>query len=340
MTVIDGGRHPPAASSAGRTIATVAEPVLDHRPRRGLVGRLGDGRVLALGAPCSSAPATIAPGSPAWLTMTASIVGRLALAEDERDEPGDDERGDEQQRDRRPVAPDLLDHASERAPRSAGRSSGHRHVGAELRGTPARDRRCRPARGSRAGVPRAMTLPERMNRSSSHRSASSMTWLDTTIVVPASASARKWVQNWTRRSGSTPTVGSSRNRTGGRWTRAQASDSRRRCPPDSVPAIASPRSAELDELEGGLDGARVPDPVRRREEPRVLADGQREVDPVGLGHVADPGSDSAGTASRRRGPRPARSSPGPGRSAAGSGWSCPSRSGRAGRRSGRARGRS
>ena len=81
-----------------------------------------------------------------------------------------------------------------------------------------------------------------------------MTWLDTTIVVPPSASARKWLQNWTRSSGSTPTVGSSRNSTVGRWTSAQASDRRRRWPPESVPAIAFAAVRELDEVERVVDG--------------------------------------------------------------------------------------
>ena len=146
---------------------------------------------------------------------------------------------------------------------------------------------------SSAPVPRAMTLPARTNRSSSHRSASSMTWLETTIVVPASASARKWVQNWTRRSGSTPTVGSSRNRTVGRWTSAQASERRRRWPPDERAGDGLRAVREVDERERLVDRRARVRPVRGGEEPRVLAGGQRRVDAVALGHVADPGEDAA-----------------------------------------------
>ena len=138
-------------------------------------------------------------------------------------------------------------------------------------------------------MPRAMTRPARMNSSSSQRSASSMTWLDTTIVVPASASARKWPQNWTRSSGSTPTVGSSRNSTAGWWISAHASDRRRRWPPDSVPGHGVLAVASSTRASASTTAASPRDAVGGREEPRVLADGERRVDPVALGHVPDPG---------------------------------------------------
>ena len=164
---------------------------------------------------------------------------------------------------------------------------------------PARARISRP-------VPRAMTLPDRMNRSSSQRSASSMTWLDTTIVVPASARARKWVQNWTRRSGSTPTVGSSRNRTGGRWMSAQASDRRRRWPPDRVPGDRVRPVAELDQVERRRGPPRRPGrrTSRRRSgrSRRRSARGRSRRS----GSCSRSGSGSPATASARRGPRPGR----------------------------------
>src|SRR6266850_8522764 len=57
---------------------------------------------------------------------------------------------------------------------------------------------------SSVALPCARTRPARMRPRRSHREASSITWLDTRIVVPADASSRKWDQNSTRSTGSTP----------------------------------------------------------------------------------------------------------------------------------------
>jgi len=125
------------------------------------------------------------------------------------------------------VAPDFLNEAAEEcgdtppAHRVTSVSPPNCRNADSRSGVPARRRSSSP-------VPRAMTRPERMKSRSSHRSASSITWLETTIVAPPATSDRKCVQNWARRSGSTPTVGSSRNSNGGEWTSAQARESRRR----------------------------------------------------------------------------------------------------------------
>ncbi len=240
--------------------------------------------------------------------------------------------------ERRVVAADLRDdapddgaqppraHAAASASPANAQERGLEVVGARL--APAARRRCRAR----------CTRPARMNSSSSQRSASSMTWLDTTIVAPASASARKWPQNWTRSSGSTPTVGSSRN-SDGRPVDEGAGE--RQAPPlparERAPAMVFARSASSTSARASATGGARVGAVRGGEEPGVLAHRERRVDAVALGHVADPRERSA-----RDGIRTPRTSAWPSvamrhaRSAGGSAWSCRSRSGRAGRRCGRA----
>ena len=217
--------------------------------------------------------------------------------------PGDDDRGDEQERERRVVAPDLRHDAPDEGAQPPRRSCRHlRRRRRSARNAASRSSVPACARSS-APVPRAITRPARMNSSSSQRSASSMTWLDTTIVAPPSARARKWPQNWTRSSGSTPTVGSSRKsdrrpvdqRAGERQApplaaRQRAGDGLR--PVRRARRARGPRST----------AAPVSRAVGRGEEPRVLADRERRVDAVALGHVADPRERLAATASARRGP--------------------------------------
>src|SRR5690606_15819041 len=57
------------------------------------------------------------------------------------------------------------------------------------------------------GVPSAMISPSRMSSSRWHRSASSMTWLVTSTVVPSAARAWKRLHSSSRSTGSCPTVG-------------------------------------------------------------------------------------------------------------------------------------
>src|SRR5712691_930015 len=95
------------------------------------------------------------------------------------------------------------------------------------------------------GLPSASSLPYWIKPSRWQRSASSMTWLETMIVVPLAAILRKSSQNWTRSWGSTPTVGSSSSSTFGLWTSAQASEHRWRMPPLRVATTDLRRSSSL-----------------------------------------------------------------------------------------------
>ena len=128
-------------------------------------------------------------------------------------------------------------------------------------------------------------------------------------MAPSAASRWKWSQNWTRRAGSTPTVGSSRKMTAGWWASAQAIDRRRRIPPErswaGVPVRLSSSTSSSESHQRGPVGLAV----ERGEERQVLPDRQLGVDAVGLGHVADAGqvrarrhlhAQDAGLAARRR----------------------------------------
>jgi len=61
-----------------------------------------------------------------------------------------------------------------------------------------------------------------------------MTWLETMMVVPSPDIVVNCRQSSARSCGSTPTVGSSRRSSRGRWTSAHASETRWRIPPLSV----------------------------------------------------------------------------------------------------------
>ena len=98
-----------------------------------------------------------------------------------------------------------------------------------------------PVRSRRAsGCPSARMRPSRIRSSRWQRSASSMTWEETRRVAPRSA-ARVWKRfhRSRRRTGSRPTVGSSRTRSSGVPSRATARETRLRWPPERLPARAS-----------------------------------------------------------------------------------------------------
>ena len=108
---------------------------------------------------------------------------------------------------------------------------------------PAAPRRRRRGRGgstvppswdlSSAGVPSAITRPRSITAMrSARRSASSRYWVVSRTVVPSATSSSMTCHRSDRLAGSRPVVGSSRNSTGGRWTRAAARSSRRRMPPE------------------------------------------------------------------------------------------------------------
>ena len=112
-----------------------------------------------------------------------------------------------------------------------------------------------------AGVSSAISSPSRMSSSRSQRLASSMTWLETSTVVPAAASRGTGAHSSSRSTGSCPTVGSSSTSTSGLPTSAQASEARLRWPPDSVAtswSAASARPTSPQRLVGvGLAAART-----------------------------------------------------------------------------------
>src|SRR3954469_15382777 len=81
-------------------------------------------------------------------------------------------------------------------------------------------------------------------------SASSRYWVVSMIVVPSRTSSRTIAQISLRLRGSSPVVGSSRNRIRGRVSRLDARSSRRRIPPEYVRAgRAVPGVGELKPLQ-------------------------------------------------------------------------------------------
>ncbi len=92
------------------------------------------------------------------------------------------------------------------------------------------------------GVPVARIRPSRISRSASQRSASSITWLETSSVAPASASDRNVAHRSRRSTGSRPTVGSSRTSRSGRPISALARVAGQR----AARAAGPPRSRRAD----------------------------------------------------------------------------------------------
>src|SRR6516164_3312583 len=95
-----------------------------------------------------------------------------------------------------------------------------------------RSSRSPPARAwSWPGVPLAMTWPwSMMTIMLASRSASSMYWVVSSMLVPRAVSSPRTCHSARRPRGSSPVVGSSRNRTGGAASRLAATSSRRRIP--------------------------------------------------------------------------------------------------------------
>ena len=94
-------------------------------------------------------------------------------------------------------------------------------------------RRGRARRRTSAGVPSANTRPASMMAIRSQYSASSIKCVVTMTVTPCWARAVIRLQNSRRARGSTPLVGSSRNRVSGSCNRAAAIDKRCLNPPGS-----------------------------------------------------------------------------------------------------------
>ena len=144
---------------------------------------------------------------------------------------------------------------------------------------------------------------------SQSRSASSTSWVTSTTVVPPSRTRRTTSQVWRRPTGSRFWVSSSRNTSRGRPTRARATNSRWRSPPDRAPKGRRHRAAELPLL--GQLAERAGRRVERREQPQRLAD----PDAVGQGGVlelgADPAAQPVAGAGPGRGRAPDRAAVGP-----------------------------
>ena len=163
-----------------------------------------------------------------------------------------------------------------------------------------------PVRASSSvSVSSATISPSRTSSSRSQRCASSMTWLDTSKVAPASASRWNRFHRSRRSTGSRPTVGSSSTSSSGESSRATASD-------DPGQLAAGQLADHLVALVGEVDLLEHPVDVRARrpqdggEVPQVLDHREVGVDRGSLGDVADP------AAQRRAAGRQAEHLAGPG----------------------------
>src|SRR5262249_46748482 len=144
-------------------------------------------------------------------------------------------RHHEQEGDRSGVVPKLTHHALRRRPRSV---TAQLAAVSRISARKASSRSSVPVLSrSSAGVAEARTRPSRSKIKRSHRSASSITRLETRRLVPCSASEWKKAQSSRRSRGSSPTVGSSRTRRAGSPSSATASDTLARCPPERFATV-------------------------------------------------------------------------------------------------------
>ena len=217
-----------------------------------------------------------------------------------------------------------------RAPRRRRSRSGRTSSSPSVKRT-----RLRPPRSSTmaAGGPSATTRPRSSTTMRSQsRSASSTSWVTSMTVVPAARTWRTTSQMCRRPTGSRFWVSSSRNTSSGRPTRARATKSRWRSPPDSAPKGRRHSSLELPLL--GQLVQRLGVGVQRREQPQRLADPHA----VGEGGVLELRADAAaqavaaGWTGRAPAPRPSRCWPGAGPGGSRRRWSCRRRWCRGGRR--------
>ena len=139
--------------------------------------------------------------------------------------------------------------------------------------------------GRAVGDDRALAI----SSSRSQRSASSITWLEISSVVPLAARSWKSCQRSRRSSGSSPTVGSSSTSSSGSPSRAQASETRARWPPESRPTM-SPRAVLQRDRSECLVAAGCRDAEHRREVAQVGLHREVGVHGRGLGDVPDAGA--------------------------------------------------
>src|SRR5207244_279008 len=180
----------------------------------GSIHRAGAHRRRGLQAGCD------VPADPSLIEVDDSHGGmRPAASKQEVQQAQDDDGRHEKQREGPPVVTEL----GEDAHRDRADAAGTHGLPSPEPAADAADnfRKASSSRSTRAirrsswGLPSARSLPKRIRPSRWQRSASSITWLETTIVIPSAAIAWKRSQSWTRSCGSTPTVGSSSsNRSG------------------------------------------------------------------------------------------------------------------------------
>ncbi len=145
---------------------------------------------------------------------------------------------------------------------------------------------------SAAGEPAATSRPwSSTTMSSARRSASSRYWVVRISVAPFATRSRSRSHSSLRACGSSPVVGSSRNRTGAQATRLAARSSRRRMPPEKVRAslsatsVSPTRSSSSSARRRALGARKVVEPADQLE---VRAGGQQAVDGRGLARQPDP----------------------------------------------------
>ena len=153
-------------------------------------------------------------------------------------------------------------------------------------GRPRRDPRRRCAAGARPGSRSARIRPSRRSRSRSQRAASSITWLETSSVVPPSASSWKKSQRSRRSTGSRPTVGSSSTSTLGLVEERRCERDARPLPAREPPDEVGGHVGEADTLDHLVD-AHERRAEHAREVRQVLAHREVAVDRRRLRHVAD-----------------------------------------------------
>jgi RNA polymerase sigma-70 factor, ECF subfamily len=157
------------------------------------------------------------------------VERRLLTAEYVLEQRQQERRDEEDERERPRIAAKLPQDARGR------RECRARSHAASTSARKAESRSGAPVRSSsRSGGSAATIRPSWSSRSASHRSASSITWLETSSVAPASASVWQVFQRSRRSTGSSPTVGSSSTSSSGSLSSAVASDARECSPPDSV----------------------------------------------------------------------------------------------------------
>ena len=244
--------------------------------------------VLAGHAASSSRSCRGSGGRVAGQVQERLVEGRSADADVLGLDPGGVELAEQRRQGRHPVA-DRRARPGARRDRRRARCAGdpgERSAAASASVVASRtthSRRSPPTRAlSSSGVPSAMTRPRSTTliRSASW-SASSRYCVVSSTVVPSRTSARMADQTSFRPRGSSPVVGSSRNRTAGARIRLAARSSRRRIPPEyrlTGRSAASSRPNRASSSSARRRAAGRPEVEQPPEHDQVLAAAQRLVE--------------------------------------------------------------